>query len=41
MIENVLSNEQNSCKSLIEDPLIQKIVNLPDKLLNLYANNLK
>lgn len=40
LIESIFSNDSSS-KNLVEDPLIQKIVSLPDKLFNLYGTNLK
>ncbi len=42
-LENIHKSDETKkeIKILIEDPIAQKITNLPDKLANIYANNLK
>jgi hypothetical protein len=42
-LENIHKSDETKkeIKVLIEDPIAQKITNLPDKLANIYANNLK
>ena len=44
-LENIHPSDQTitkrETKNLAEDPIVQKIINLPDKLSNLNANNIE